>query len=241
MEFTLLWAVLTGFAAAFVTLRLTKPSQSKAKLPDRPFDRLIGAAMAGLAAGRVAALISQGTNPITSPGELLIVRGGVDTVWAAVVAGAFLCWPLRRNMGALDALGPAVLAGLAGWHGGCLWRSTCLGTVSDLPWTWSLPGSGLTRHPVEIYTALLLLAGAWTVSWIRRPAGAGVAMTISWAALARLLTEPFRPALGDRLWWFYGVAIVFGLSLAGALAFRNVAKPLEGSDKAAGTPYPPQL
>ena len=38
MEFTLLWAALTAFLAAFVTIRITKP-----RVPDRPLDRLVGA------------------------------------------------------------------------------------------------------------------------------------------------------------------------------------------------------
>ncbi len=154
MEFTLLWAALTAFLAALVTIRITKP-----RVPDRPLDRLMGAALVGIAAGRIGALLMQGTNPITNPGEFLVIRGGVDTVWASLAGVAALTWSLKKSPAALDALAPAALAALAGWHGGCLWRSTCLGTVSDLPWAWSLPGSDLTRHPVEIYAALLLALG----------------------------------------------------------------------------------
>ncbi len=230
MEFTLLWAALTGFLAAFIALRLTKPT-----VPDRPLDRLIGAAVAGIAAGRITAMLMQGTNPITSPGELLIIRGGVDTVWASLTGVTVLAWPLRRTPQALDALAPAVLAALAGWHGGCLWRSSCLGTVSDLPWAWALPGSDITRHPVELYTALLLLAGAWTVSWIKRPLGVAAAMALFWTGLARLVTEPVRPGLGGGLWWFYALAATTGLAAAGFLALRS-RRP---ADKATADPYPP--
>jgi prolipoprotein diacylglyceryltransferase len=230
MEFTLLWAALTAFAAAFVTIRLTKPAA-----PDRPFDRIIGAAVAGIAVGRVAAVLMQGTNPLTSPGELLFIRGGVDTVFASLAGLAVLAWPLRRTPAALDAIAPAVLAALAGWHGGCLWRSACLGTISDLPWAWALPGSEIRRHPVELYAALLLLAGAWTIKLITRRPGAVAAMAVFWAGLARLVTEPLRPSLGAGLSWFYALATGTGLIAAGLLALRS--RRLEG--KAAANPYPP--
>lgn len=230
MEFTLLWAALTAFAAALVTIRLTRPS-----VPDRPLDRIIGAALAGIAVGRIAALLMQGTNPFTSPGELLIVRGGVDTVWASVTGLAVLVWPLRRTPRALDAIAPAALAALAGWHGGCLWRSSCLGTVSDLPWAWALPGSDVTRHPVEIYAAVLLLVGTWTVRWIRKPVGSAAAMALFWAGIARLATEPLRPRLGSSLWWFYGLATVTGLTAAAYLALKTDRQ----ADKATVNSYPP--
>ena len=230
MEFTLLWAALTAFAAAFVTIRFTRPS-----IPDRPVDRLLGAAVVGIAVGRIAAILIQGTNPITNPGEVLVIRGGVDTVWASLAGVGVLVWPLRRTPQALDALAPAALAALAGWHGGCLWRSTCLGTMSDLPWTWALPGSDITRHPVEIYAALLFLVGAAVITRIKRPLGAATAMALFWAGLARLGTEPLRPSLGAGLLWFYALAVVTSLILVGFLVLRTRHE----ADKATADPYPP--
>lgn len=230
MEFTLLWAALTAFAAAFVAIRLTRPA-----VPDRPLDRIIGAAVAGIAVGRVAAVLMQGTNPLSNPGELLIIRGGVDTVFASLSGVAVFVWPLRRMPTALDAIAPAVLVALAGWHGGCLWRSACLGTMSDLPWTWALPGSDITRHPVEIYAASALLAGAWTVKLITTHPGAAAAMAVFWAGVARLATEPFRPSLGAGLSWFYALATVTGLIAAGLLVLRS-RRP---TGKAAASSYPP--
>jgi prolipoprotein diacylglyceryltransferase len=144
-------------------------------------------------------------------------------------------WPLRRKPAALDAIAPAVLAALAGWHGGCLWRSACLGTISDLPWAWALPGSDITRHPVEIYAAIVLLAGAWTIRLMTRLPGTAAAMAIFWVGLARLATEPFRPSLGESIWWFYALATVTGLMTAGLFALRS--RRLAG--KAAANPYPP--
>ena len=85
--------------------------------------------------------------------------------------------------------------GLAGWHGGCVWRGTCLGTVSDLPWAFGLPGSDVTRHPVELYAAvgLALVAVALTRMPLRPWMATGIA--IAAAAAFRLATQPMRPSL----------------------------------------------
>lgn len=208
MEFTLLWAALTAVAMGLVGLRLWSE-----RLPPNAFDRLTGGALVGLAVGRLTALISQGVNPVTNPGDILIVRGGVHTGAATIAFLLTLVWSTRKIPGAIDALTPAVLLALAGWHAGCLWRGACLGTASDLPWAWAQPGSLVTRHPTEIYAAIGLALGAWLVSrlawqqWLR--AGAGLSL----AAAVRLVTEPLRPSLtGGPIGW-YLAGLAFGLAL----------------------------
>lgn len=214
MEFTLLWAVLTAAALAWLGLRWWPD-----RLPESAVDRMLGAGLAGLVAGRLTAMVSQGINPLTDPADVIIIRGGVHTGAAVVAFVAALLWSTRRHRPALDALAPAVLLGLAGWHGGCLWRGSCLGTRSDLPWAWALDAGAISRHPVEIYAALGLAIGAWWVSrlgwrpWWR----AGTALTI--AAGVRLVTEPLRPSIsgGPVVWYVSGVVV--GL-LAAALGPR---------------------
>ncbi len=209
MEFTLLWAVLTGVAGAWIGTRVWDD-----RLPDRPMDKLLGAALAGLFFGRIAAMASQGVNPLTNPLEVMIVRGGVSTPAATLAAIATLAWPARRNPALVDSLAPAALAGLAGWHAGCLWRNACLGTVSDLPWAWSMPTSEITRHPVELYTAILLIAGAYAVArsgwnpYLR----SGLALSI--AGGARLFTQPMRPSISGGPVAWYATAIVAGVAIA---------------------------
>lgn len=213
MEFSLLWAALTAAAASWVGLRVWDE-----RLPERPFDRLITATVAGLLVGRLTAMIANGVNPVTHPGDILIVRGGVDTAAASAAFLAVLLWVTRETAGAIDALAPAVLLGLGGWHTGCLWRGTCLGTPSDLPWAWSQPGSVVTRHPVELYAALGLVIGAIVVSRIGwRPwARAGAAFAV--AAGIRLVTEPLRPSLtgGPVLWYMAGLLLGIVTAVAGS-------------------------
>lgn len=204
MELTILWAVLTGIAAAWVGLRVFNE-----RLPERPIDQLITAAIVGLVVGRVTAMLSAGVNPMTHLGDFIIFRGGVATAAATMGFVLTLTWSTRDSPSALDGLAPAVLLALAGWHAGCVWRGTCLGTPSDLPWAWAQTGSVVTRHPVEIYAALGLALGAFLVSKIGwRPwARAGAALAA--AAGIRLLTEPLRPSItgGPVAWYLAGLAV----------------------------------
>jgi hypothetical protein len=211
VEFTLLAAAATSLAAGYATIRLLRVT-----IPDRPFDRMVGAALAGMFAGRLATMLGAGINPLLHPAEVVMVRGGVDTVWAAVVAAMTVAWPLRHRLPHLDHLAAPVLAALAGWHAGCLWRGTCLGTVTGLDWGWALPGSTVTRHPVEIYAAVLFAVGALVVARRRWPPLAATGAAIAWAAGTRLLTQIWRPSLDGGPRWFYAVGIVAGLAVMAA-------------------------
>jgi prolipoprotein diacylglyceryltransferase len=212
VEFSLLWAVVTALVFAWLGLRLWPD-----RLPDHALDRLIGAAVIGLIVGRLTAMIVQGVNPITNPTDVIIIRGGVDTAAATFWFGAALVWTSRSTRFALDALAPATLLGLVGWHMGCLWRGACLGTPTDLPWGWALDGSTVIRHPVEIYAAVGLALAAWLVSrlgwqlWLR--AGAGLAI----ASAMRLLTQPLRPSItgGPTIWYVIGIVVGLGAIVAG--------------------------
>lgn len=208
MEFTLLWAALTAVAFGWVALRLT-PARASGDA-----DRLMGAAAAGLLAGRLGAMILAGVNPITNPLDIVIIRAGVDTRVAAAAALVTLLVS-TRDAGVIDRLAPVALAALAGWHGGCLWRGTCLGTASNLPWAMAQPGSAVTRHPVELYAALGLAIGALVVSrlpatpWVRTGAGLAVAGGV------RFVTQPMRPSLSGGPVGWYLAALVVGLTVAG--------------------------
>ena len=218
MEFTLLWAVLTAVALAWLGLRIWSEG-----IPERSFDWLLGATVIGLLIGRVTAMTLQGVNPITNPADLIIVRGGVHTGAATLAFVVTLAWSTRSTRHALDALAPAILLGMAGWHAGCLWRGACLGSPGDFPWNWPLEGSLVTRHPVELYAAIGLAVAAWLVSrlgwrlWLR----AGTALAA--VAGARLLTEPLRPSItgGPALWYWAGLFVGIAGVVTGWMIERN--------------------
>ncbi|MDX1691144.1 MAG: prolipoprotein diacylglyceryl transferase [Acidimicrobiia bacterium] len=221
MEFSLLGAVLVAVVAVWAVLRFEAGRTNAADCSRDLWDALLLAGIVGLAVGRVVAMLRDGTNPITTPGDLLIVRSGVDTAGASAAALLTFGWTMRRALWWMaDAAAAAALAGLAGWHAGCLVReSACLGTPTDLPWALTQAGSPVGRHPVELYAALLLaLAAVGFVLWkrfARPPAGVLGSLAIAVAAGSRLATEPMRPSLGSGPVWLYAAGLVAGVGLAG--------------------------
>jgi hypothetical protein len=218
MEFTLLWAALTAALLAWIGLRLWPEH-----VPEQGFDRLLTASVSGLLMGRLVAMASQGINPLLSPGDILILRGGVHTGAATAMFLLVLWWVNRRDPFGVDAVAPAALLGLAGWHGGCLWRGACLGSASDFPWAWALDGSPVTRHPVEVYAALALAIGAWGVSRLGWRPFLKVGSALAVASLLRLLTEPLRPSLGGGpvAWYLTGAALGLMLVAVGPVLARD--------------------
>lgn len=220
MEFGLLWAALTAAGGAWLGLHIWSE-----RLPENAADRLVAATLFGLVVGRLAAMVGQGINPVASPAEIIVIRGGVNTVAASLAFLASLIWTTRRSPGAIDAMAPAVLLGLAAWHAGCLWRGACLGTASGLPWSWAQDGSLVTRHPVEIYAAVGLALGAISVSRLGWPIWLRAGSALSVAAGVRLLTEPLRPSLdgGPTVWYLIGLGLGLGAALLGQRLTRGAS------------------
>jgi prolipoprotein diacylglyceryltransferase len=209
VEFTLLWAGLTGVLFAWAGTRIWSE-----RLPDHPTDRMVGAGAVGLFIGRLAAMISQGINPVTNPLDIIIVRGGVHSGFAAIGAVTAYLWAGKWRYQYLDATAPAALFGLAGWHTGCIWREACLGTPSSLPWAWASSGSIVTRHPVEIYAAIAFAAAAFLVAKLPWDALTRSGAALGSAGAIRLLTEPMRLSItGGPVVW-YATATLLGLVVA---------------------------
>lgn len=218
MEFTLLAAAGAALGAVYVTLWWEAKRGNAIGCTRSLWDIALGAIIAGVFVGRLAAMISNGVNPLANPGDILIVRGGVATGWAAITAMATVAW-LGRNetWPVFDGLAASSLAGLAGWHAGCVFRSACLGTATDIPWAMHHNGSTIGRHPVELYAAVLYLVGTVSLavwrSTSRSPLAAPTGIALIIAGGVRLVTEPYRPSLsGGPLPW-YVAAIVAGLGL----------------------------
>jgi prolipoprotein diacylglyceryltransferase len=160
------------------------------------------------------------------------VSAGVATGPATLAALATVIWIGRNELWpVLDGLAAAALAGLGGWHAGCVVRDACLGTASDLPWAIAQDGSAVTRHPVELYAALLLAVGAVIVAVWRmrgRPApGLPVGLALAAAGFVRIITEPTRPTLGGGPvgWYWASVAIGLGVAIWAWQRRRNTTAP----------------
>ena len=227
MEFSLLGAAAVGLGSLYAVLWWEAGRGNAADCTRRLWDLLLSAAIVGLVAGRVSAMLAGGTNPLTNPGDLLIVRGGVATGPAATAALLTAGLLARKDLRpTLDAAAPAALAGLAGWHAGCLTRSACAGTPTDAPWGITTAGGDIARHPVELYAAVLLAVAVIALIWWKRrhpPAGLVAGAALLGASVVRLATEPLRVGLGGgpEAWYAAGFVAAFGIIAVGAIRSRS--------------------
>jgi prolipoprotein diacylglyceryltransferase len=217
MEFTLLAAAAFAVVGLYAMLYWEARHGNADRCAGSLFDTALTSAAAGVFVGRIAAMIIDGVNPITHPADIILVRAGVSTVGATLGAFAVFAWLSRRQLIPMaDGISAAALAGLAGWHAGCLARDACLGTASDLPWTFAQEGSEITRHPVGLYAALLFGVAAITIAlWkaYRWPGfGIPASAAIAAAGAIRLVVEPMQPSISGGPTWFYALGVVIGVA-----------------------------
>ncbi len=218
MEFTLLASAAMAAGAFWLMVRWEAKRGNAAGCALDIWEAGITSAIGGILVGRLVAMLSVGINPLTDPGQILLIRSGVSTVGATFGTLVIFSFLARRELfSAADAIAPAALAGLAGWHAGCLPTGGCLGTESSLPWAMVLDGSTVTRHPVELYAAILFAIAAFAIAaWkqygrppLLAPAGAAVMA----AGTVRLATEPLRISLAGGPVWLYAAGIVVGTAM----------------------------
>ena len=218
MEFTLLGSAAIAVFGFWAMLRYEGKRGNAAGCAVDLWDSGLVSAFAGLFAGRIAAMVAAGVNPLTNPGQIILIRSGVSTTVTALVTLAVFAFLARRDLvAAADGISAAALAGLAGWHAGCVTTNSCLGTESTLPWALTLEGSDVTRHPVELYAAVLLLMAAIGIAlWKQygRPPMAGPAgVALATAGGVRLVTEPMRISLAGGPVVLYAAGLVVGLGV----------------------------
>lgn len=234
MEFTLLAAAAFAVGAFWLMIRWEAKRGNAAGCAVDLWDTGLTAAIVGVFVGRLVAMATVGINPLTDPGQILLIRSGVSTVGATLGAfGAFALLSRRDLVAAADAIAPSALAALAGWHAGCLATDGCLGTESSVPWAMTLDGSTVTRHPVELYAAALLALGAIGLAlWKQRGrprSGVVAGLGIVAASGVRLVTEPMRISLDGGPTWFYAAGVVGGSVLAVVAAVRASESGASGS------------
>lgn len=218
MEFDLLGAAAVGVFGFWIMLRWEAKRGNAAGCALSLWDVGLMSAMSGLLIGRLVAMMSAGINPLTDPFQIILVRSGVSTVGATLGTLAVFAWIARKALlETADAIAPAALVGLAGWHAACVATGSCLGTESSLPWAMALPGSTVSRHPVELYTAgALFLAGVGLAMWKqygRPPLGSVAGSALLAASLIRLVTEPMRISLAGGPIYLYIAGTLAGAAL----------------------------
>ncbi|MCB1246039.1 MAG: prolipoprotein diacylglyceryl transferase [Acidimicrobiia bacterium] len=229
MQFDLLVRAAMAVGAVWVMLRWEGRRGNATGCSVDLFDAILVSGAVGVLAGRIGAMVAVGINPITDPGQVLLVRTGVSASVAAITAIVVLAFLARTDIaGIADAAAPAIIFGLAGWHGSCVVDGSCGGTATDVAWAISLPGSTVGRHPVELYGAFLLtLVGVGLALWKqygRPPRGtvAGVALTA--VSGIRLATEPMRVSLIGGPMWLYGLGFVTGVGATLVAVLRRNRK-----------------
>jgi prolipoprotein diacylglyceryltransferase len=218
MEFTLLGAAAIAVAAFWLMLRWEAKRGNAAGCAVDLWDAGLVSAITGVLVGRLVSMVQAGISPIADPAQIILIRSGVSTtgvVIGTIVVFAFLA--RRDPVVAADAIAPAALVGLAGWHAGCLVTGSCLGIESSLPWALTLPGSDVTRHPVELYAAVgLLIAGIGLALWKqhgRPPLGSIAGTAVLAASAIRLATEPLRISLAGGPIYLYAAGVVIGAAM----------------------------
>lgn len=219
MEFALLGAAALGVGGFWLMLRWEAKRGNAAGCALDLWDAGLTSGAVGLVVGRLVAMAQVGINPIADPAQIILVRSGVSTAGASIAALLMFGFLARKSfLSSADAIGPSVLAGLAGWHLGALVTGTWLGTVSNLPWAQAAQGSNITRHPVELYTAALSALTAFAIAtWKQRgrpPLGAPAGLSLAAAGGVMLVTEPVRVSLTGGPIWLYAGAVVAGFGVA---------------------------
>lgn len=226
MEFTLLAAAAFALAGVYGMLWWEARHGNAARCSGNLFEVALVSGVFGIFIGRITAMVIDGVNPVTNPADVLLVRAGVSTIGATLGAMVVFAVLARRELVPMaDGLAAAALAGLAGWHAGCLPRAACLGTASDLPWAVAQEGSTITRHPVGLYAAALFaLAGIAVALWkAYRWPGAGIPASAALAAAGaiRLVLEPMRPSIDGGPVWFYALGLIVGVAGMGWFAWSG--------------------
>jgi len=194
VEFTLLWAALTGIGAMLATDRLLNADE-------RRFDDLLSGALIGLSVGRLAAMIAGGSYPWQHPGLILLVRAGVHPGWASLAALLWLAFRFRFSPITLGAMAVPALIGLGGWEAGCVFRSACGGVTI-----------GSSALPIGLIAGVAFVGAALLVNRLPPPTKPGAALLA--AGVIRSASEPFRSALTHTVIWWYLVGIIVGLIVA---------------------------
>jgi prolipoprotein diacylglyceryltransferase len=235
MEFTLLAAAAMGVGGFWLMLRWEAKRGNAAGCSLDLWDAGLTSGAVGLLVGRLVAMAQAGISPFTDPAQIILVRSGVSTAGASIVALLMFGFLARKSLlASADAMGPSVLAGLAGWHAGAVVIGSWLGTISDLPWAQAAKGSDISRHPVEIYTGVLYVVAAFAVAtWKQkgRPSlGAPAGFSLAAAGGVMLITEPMRISLAGGPIWLYAGSVIAGLGLTLWSVLRSGKKTGSGAE-----------
>lgn len=193
-------------AVAWLTARWATPSREANGTPWRPgdtLDVLLGAGMAGLLAGRAAAVMLDDPDSLRSLSAFLVVRGGVEMWPGALVATVVAILTLRRRGATpivvhLAVMAPVALAAYAGYEATCLVREGCYGPSAPV----GLRPDGLDATMVPLGVVVGIILGLVAVLLARRSAWTAwtrIGIAVTSVALARTVASIWLPRIGEEL------------------------------------------
>jgi phosphatidylglycerol---prolipoprotein diacylglyceryl transferase len=228
---------LVGLALGlWITLR---PVQHDAQTREAVLRALAWAVPVGVVSARLVHVLGWWDYYLMRPGE--VWRLGIDglSLWGGLVGGG-LAAPARlrgdvfRRRRIFDLAVPGVALGIAVGRFGAFLEGAGQGIPSDLPWATqytsrlaATPDFGVTRHPAQMYDALVALALAVVLTRLRGhiPLGLPTALFLALYGVARLALGSVRlePA------FLFGMQIeqllaLGALAVGVRMALRNVSR-----------------
>lgn len=194
---SLLLSVLAMVAAVAASSRVARP----ATLGDRGvLDAATAPVLVGLLVGRIVAMVLDDPRGLMRPGDILIIRGGVE-FWPGVLAGMAVAAVAAKRAGTdvssrLADLAPHALVAYAVYEAFCLVRDGCFGPVASV----GLRPEGIPQRqiPIGLLVAIATVAIAWAV---RRLTAAsplrGVVLALAGVAAVRAAAATWLPRISD--------------------------------------------
>ena len=189
-------------------------------------DAVLGAAAAGLVAGRLSTLALDDPRSLGRVADMLVIRSGVEFWPGVVVAVAVAAWSGRRAgvppVARLAALAPLAMVGYAAFEGSCVFRDGCYGPVS--PFGLRPTGLSTTMLPIGILTAVAVIGGAALLHHRGIRAGGAPAVIVLGAVLVvasvRAVASFWLPTVGDALTRQHRTSLAVAAGAALLLALR---------------------
>lgn len=191
-------------------------------------DVVLVPAMIGVLAGRLVAVAIDAPRSLTRPGDLLVIRSGVE-FWPGVVAAALVvAWTARRELLSpverLAAIAPLAMIGYAGYEATCPVRDGCFGPES--PIGLQPPGLATTMLPIGLVVAAVVALAAVAVRRLvvaGHPPSLVLAVALTGVAAPRAVASFWLPAVGDGLTRPHLTSIA--LTVLGAAALVVTSRP----------------
>jgi prolipoprotein diacylglyceryltransferase len=194
-------------------------------------DAVLGAALAGLVAGRLTALALDDPRAVGKLSDMLVIRSGVEFWPGLATATAVIVWSARRAgaspLARLATLAPLGMVGYGAYEASCVFRDGCYGPVSPI----GLQPQGLstTMLPIWILMAVAVALGAFVVHRYAASTTAPllpVLEAVFVVSAVRALASFWLPKVGDALTRQHRTSLIVAVAAALALGAASISNAM---------------